>query len=158
MSMTPAGHMVVEMQMSIHWTERIGFFLFKNWNIKTHAAFFGATVFVIVLAFLLEFLPFIKQYKSHNKLLNNGYTPVKGGKTNSDTTVDVDMKEHLIDTGMQALLKLITYTLMLVVMTFNGPIIMILCLSLGIANFVFSVLADRVYIRNKSILLLKEHN
>jgi hypothetical protein len=46
-------------------------------------------------------------------------------------------------------MKTVTYTLMLIAMTYNGGIILIMIFSLGLANFGFAMLGDHIYIKSR---------
>ena len=55
------------MQMSLDFTSNVPWILFEHWTARTPATYFGSLVFVFVLAWIIETIPFIRWYDKNRK-------------------------------------------------------------------------------------------
>lgn len=144
--------MLVSMQYHLKFTEHIDFIFFKSWDISDSVGYFKICLLIALLCIVIEAIGLDRWYTSIGRRLLKPkvgvISPVAGALAappKSDFRPDL----HFLDTTLQLVFKTSTYALMLASMTYNMGIILVICLTLAIANFGFAVLADYLYINSK---------
>lgn len=157
--------MIYCMQMPLDFTAQIPVFMWKDWHPITGGSYFGAIVFSMALAVMIELVPFIRWYLKDvrgalsNEQSDHSENPINKSETERPYKLQVRMKRteilpHIGDTFLQLIAKSCTYLLMLVVMSYNFGIIVLTCVAFATSNFIFSIIRDKHYINSK----MKAHN
>ena len=133
---------IVSMQYHLKFTEQIDFIFFRTWNINDSFDYFRICLLLALLCIIIEAIGLDRWY------VNAGRRMMKPKSTPQGSS-DFKLWLHCFDTVLQVILKASSYALMLAAMTYNMGLILVICLSLAIANFGFACLADYKYISTK---------
>ena len=132
----PDEPMIYTMQMTMTHGTDAKWLLFEDWRIKTGGELFGAMLFVTVLSLFIESMSFgmwmVQRRINH---------------------VDADMKsksipQQLCNSVIYFMLRLLNYSQMLIVMTYNIWLILSMAVASAFASFVFNAIKDGIILKD----------
>ena len=152
---------VLCLQMTVGFRDSVGMFLFEGWDAgrKSNFGYYFATlVFVATLAFIVEAVPIIRSkfLNPHKEVSKAEYVAIQRVSTVPDQAYTsqphderVSFGLHLVDTFIQMIANVCMYLLMVDEMCYTIRVIMTASVALPLANFIFSIIQDRIYINQR---------
>lgn len=123
--------------------------LFQGWDIQTIGAMVGSCIGIFLMGILYEGLKYFREYLSSKHYTSVTYNNVKTpGEAGSETSSQVNRTpmsfktsvtsaSHYIQTALHLLQMIISYLLMLIVMTYNVWLFMAVVLGCTVGYFFF---------------------
>lgn len=119
--------------------------LFKEWDIQTVGAMVGSCIGIFLLAILYEGLKYFREYLSRKYYAPVSYVKTNEGGSEASSQVRTPMSfktsvtsaSHYIQTALHLLQMIISYFLMLIVMTYNVWLFMAVILGCTVGYFFF---------------------
>ena len=144
--------------MSIGHKFSLHHFLFNNWKADTSSKFALTLFFIFVCSVATEWLTYIKQSRkiaakdcAKRKEAGNDCCKVLDSHlpTHDSQRDGIMSQQNLIDNFLFLVIKFLNYGAMLVAMTYNVWCILVMVLTMPLANFFFSIKLDNNYIGSK---------
>ena len=114
--------------MTIKTGVEAGWILFEKWQVKSGSQLFFAMLFVLLLALLTEGISFVIWLLQYQQSAN------KDAK---------NVPSKFISPALYCLMRLLNYSQMLIVMTYNLWLIFSIAAFQAIANFLFNSIKDK---------------
>ncbi|KAI9563951.1 CTR1 [Daphnia sinensis] len=140
------GGMMMMMQMYFY-ADYTAVVLFKQWDIQSVGAMVGSCIGIFLMAILYEGLKYFREYLSRKHYApvnyNNVKTPEGGSDASSQVRTPMSFKtsvtsaSHYIQTALHLLQMIISYFLMLIVMTYNVWLFISVILGCTVGYFFF---------------------